>query len=95
MEFVVELGPNSYPVHAGYGLLAGIGELARTAGLGAGRCVVITDSNVGRLYAGTVLGSLTDVGFHAEMIEIPPGEPSKSLATLEQIYYRLGAAELA
>jgi 3-dehydroquinate synthase len=94
MEFVVELGPNSYPVHTGYGVLAGIGELARNAGLAAGHCVVITDSNVGRLYAGTVLSSLTDAGFHAEMIEIPPGERSKSLAMLEQVYYRLGAAEL-
>ena len=94
MEFVVELGPNSYPVHVGHGLLAGIGELARAAGLAAGRCALITDSNVGRLYSRTVLGGLEGAGFHPQVIEIPPGEPSKSLDTLEQIYHRLSEAEL-
>jgi 3-dehydroquinate synthase len=94
MEFVVELGPNSYPVHVGHSLLASIGELARSAGLAPGRCVLITDSNVGRLYSETVLSSLEGSGFHAQVIEIPPGEPSKSLDMLERVYHRLAEAEL-
>ncbi|MBV8357801.1 MAG: 3-dehydroquinate synthase [Deltaproteobacteria bacterium] len=94
MEFVVELGPNSYSVHVGHSLLANIGELARSGGLAAGRCALITDSNVGRLYSEAVLGGLKGSGFHPQVIEIPPGEPSKSLDMLEQIYYRLAEAEL-
>ncbi|MBV8053987.1 MAG: 3-dehydroquinate synthase [Deltaproteobacteria bacterium] len=94
MEFVVELGPNSHPAHIGCGLLARIGELARAAGLAAGRCALITDSNVGRLYSRVVLSSLEGSSFRPRVIEIPPGEPSKSLDTLEQIYHRLAEAEL-
>jgi 3-dehydroquinate synthase len=94
MEFVVELGPNSYPVHVGHGLLASIGELALAAGLAPSHCALITDSNVGRLYSTPVLTSLEAYGFHPQVIEIPPGETSKSLETLEQIYHRLAEAEL-
>jgi 3-dehydroquinate synthase len=94
MEFVVDLGPNSYPVHVGRGLLANIGGRALASGLKAGRCVLITDVNVGRLYSTPVIGSLTDHGFRPRLIEVPPGESSKSLATLEQVYHRLAEAEL-
>src|SRR6516225_9040582 len=94
MEFVVELGPSSYPVHVSHGILSGIGEFARATRVAAGRCALITDSNVGRLYSGAVLGGLEGSGFHPQVIEIPPGEPSKSLDTLEQIYHRLAEAEL-
>jgi 3-dehydroquinate synthase len=94
MEFVVELGPNSYPVHVGHGLLASIGELAAASGLATGRCALITDSNVGLLYSTLVINSLEQYGFRPQVIEIPPGEPSKSLDMLEQIYQRLAEAEL-
>ncbi len=93
-SFSVELGPNSHPVHVGHDLLTGIGEFALAAGLPAGRCALITDSNVGRLYSKTVLNSLESSGFRAQLIEVPPGEPSKSLAALQQIYERLAEAEL-
>ena len=94
MEFVVELGPNSYPVHVGDGILPRIGELALAAGLAAGRCALITDTNVGRLYSATVLNGLERSGFHPQLIEIAPGETSKSLDTLKQVYHRLAEAEL-
>ena len=94
MEFVVELGPNSYPVHVGHGLLANIGGLALASGLPTGRCALITDSNVGRLYSKSAVSGLEDCGFHPRVIEIPAGEPSKSLAILEQVYQRLAEAEL-
>jgi 3-dehydroquinate synthase len=93
MELVVELGLNSYPVHVGDGVRDRIGELALTAGLAAGRCALITDSNVGRLYSAEVLSSLESSGFRPQVIEIPPGETSKSLEMLEQIYQRLAEAE--
>jgi 3-dehydroquinate synthase len=94
MEFVVELGPNAYPVHVGQGLLDDIGRLALAAGLAAGRSALITDSNVGGLYSALVSNSLKAHGFQPQVIEIPPGELSKSLAMLEQLYQRLAEAEL-
>ena len=94
MKFVVELGPNSYPVHVGWGLLADIGGLAAASGLATGRCALITDANVGRLYSTPVLNNLKGRGFRPQVIEITPGEQSKSLAMLEQVYQRLAEAEL-
>jgi 3-dehydroquinate synthase len=94
MRFAVELGPSSHPVHVGHGLLSKLGELALDAGLAPGRAALITDSNVGRLYSKPVLMSLKSAGFATRLIEIAPGEPSKSLTTLETIYERLVEAEL-
>ncbi len=93
-QFLVELGRNSYPVQVGRGLLEDIGESARDAGLSAGRCAVITDANVGRLYATPVLKNLQDHGFRPQLVEIAPGEVSKSLATLDWVYHRLADTEL-
>jgi 3-dehydroquinate synthase len=93
-EFLVELGRDSHRVHVGCGLLGDIGGLARSARLASGRCALITDFNVGRLYAQPVLENLERYGFHPQLIEITPGEPSKSLALLEQVYQQLAGAEL-
>jgi 3-dehydroquinate synthase len=94
MKFVVELGSNSYPVHVSRSLLDRIGQLAIDAGLAAGSCALVTDSNVSQLYSKTVLGALESVGFRPSIIEIPPGESSKSLSNLEQLYHQLAEAEL-
>jgi 3-dehydroquinate synthase len=90
----VDLGTNSYPVHVGSDLLMQLGELARRAGLKPGRAVLVTDSNVTRLYSASVLASVTGAGFDAQLIDLAPGEPSKSLAVLEHIYDRMAEAEL-
>jgi 3-dehydroquinate synthase len=94
VEFRIELGRDSCRVHIGRGLLADIGGLAHAAGLASGRCALITDSKVGRLYSNPVLNNLEHHGFHPRLIEITPGEPSKSLAVLEQIYLQLAEAQL-
>jgi 3-dehydroquinate synthase len=94
MEIVVQLGANSYSVHAGRGLLADIGGLGLASGLTRGRCALITDSNVGTLYSTAVLKALSGSGFHPHLIEIPPGERSKSLAMLEQVYRHLAEVDL-
>jgi 3-dehydroquinate synthase len=94
MEFVVELGRNSYPVAVGCGLLADLGRLARDAGLSGHRCALVTDFNVGHLYSDVALHSLEREGFNPQLIEIAPGELSKSFQVLEGIYQRLADAEL-
>ena len=92
--FRVELGPAAHDVYVGMGLLAGLGQLARNAGLGPGRAVVITDSNVAPLYAPKALDGLRTVGFQPELVEIRAGEANKSLDVLAEVYDWLTAAEL-
>jgi 3-dehydroquinate synthase len=94
VEFVVQLGADSYTVRVGCGLLAEIGQLARASRLTQGRCALITDSNVSRLYSRQVVDNLESHGFYPQLIEIAPGEVSKSLAMLEQVYQKLAEAEL-
>ncbi len=92
--FRVELGPLSHSVHVGAGLLDRLGELAHEARLRPGRTLLVTDSNVGPLYAERAIASLSHAGFKAAKIEIAAGEASKSLATLSNIYDRMVEAEL-
>jgi 3-dehydroquinate synthase len=81
----VDLGPASHPVHVGSGILSRVGELARKAGISAGRALLVTDRNVGALYAAQARDSLRAAGFDAAAAEIPAGESSKSLATYQRV----------
>jgi 3-dehydroquinate synthase len=93
-SFRVELGVQSHPVHVGSAILDRVGELAREAGLKPGRAALITDSNVGKIYAARVTASLKSAGFDPIVIEIAAGEASKSLEMLSTLYDRMTAAEL-
>ena len=73
----VDLGERSYPIRIGEGTLPSLGEVCRRAGLG-GRCLVITDGNVGPLYVGPALDALAKAGIDAEEATVPAGEASKS-----------------
>ena len=89
----VSLGVRSYRIWIGRGLLERIGQ--ECAGIGLGRkCAVITDTNVGRLYAESVCVSLRNEGFDPVVIEIKAGEASKSLRTAEDCYEKLVKAGL-
>src|SRR5258708_38047061 len=90
--FRVELGPRSYPVHVGTGLIDRIGALARDAGLKPGRAALVADNNVATLYAGRVAASLNASGFESTLSEIAAGEASKTLDTVAAIYDRMVAA---
>src|SRR5262245_14942966 len=92
-EVVVQLGPRSYPVVVGSGILGEIGP--RLAGLGhRGHCGLVTSERVGALYREPVLASLRAAGFEPAVIEIPDGEEHKNLAWLAVIYDRLLEAGL-
>lgn len=79
----VRLGERSYKVLIGQGILESLGETLREANPGTS-CAVITDSNVGPLYAGGVLKDLTDAGFKPTLVTIPAGEKSKALGQVEK-----------
>ena len=90
----VNLGTASYPAHIGANILEQLGQLALDASLKPGRCAIVTDSNVEKLYGAQVKDALEKSGFTPVVIAVPPGEASKSLATLELLYDRLTAAGL-
>lgn len=80
----VRLGERSYPVFVGYGLLESAGAKLREVFPGTS-CAIITDSNVGPLYADAVMKSLADAGFKPALATIPAGEKSKSLGQVEKV----------
>src|SRR5687768_11063590 len=80
----VNLDERSYDVLIGHGLLAELGAQA-AALLGRKKCVIVTDSNVGPLYAQSAQVSLTSAGIAAFVVTVPAGEASKSMATVEEV----------
>lgn len=81
----VNLGPRSYVVQVGRDLLKTLGEEVAKKLPDRKTCAVLTDSNVGPLYAETVLASLRAAGYTASLITVPAGESSKSLSWTESV----------
>ena len=80
----VALGERSYDIEIGTDLLKYCGE--KISNLVKGRqAVIVTDSNVGPLYADIVQLSLEEQGFQVVVHEIQAGEPSKSWENAENI----------
>jgi 3-dehydroquinate synthase len=80
----VELAERSYDVLIGHGLLTDLGTLAADL-LGRKKCVIVTDSNVGPLYAQEAQMSLANAGIAAFVIKVPAGEASKCMAAVEDL----------
>jgi 3-dehydroquinate synthase len=79
----VALGERSYDICVGRALLASAGERIAAVAPGA-RLAVITDTNVAALHRGALAAGLEAAGLEAAWLELPPGEGSKSMATLER-----------
>lgn len=80
----VDLGKRSYDVLVEKGLLGRAGEVIREAGL-PGKAAIITDANVARFHATTLVASLEQAGFSPTIHEIPAGEASKSMSQVEAL----------
>ncbi|WP_147163916.1 3-dehydroquinate synthase [Pararhodospirillum oryzae] len=80
----VPLAERTYPIHIGPGLLARAGELLAPV-LRRPSVAVVTDHTVGALYRAPLEASLKAAGIASRFIELPPGESSKSFATLERL----------
>jgi 3-dehydroquinate synthase len=78
----VSLGPRSYPIFIGTGLLPKLGRQCAKLRLGR-RCAVISDRIVARLYAKKAMASLRAAGFDPVLITVPAGETSKSLRNVQ------------
>jgi 3-dehydroquinate synthase len=80
----VDLGPRSYDILIGRGLMANVGaEIAkRIPGV---RAAVVTDENVARLHLPQLTESLRAAGIDHTTITIPAGEDSKSFPALAKV----------
>lgn len=84
----VALGPNSYRVYIGSGLLARAGRRIKEAGF-AGKVVIITHPAVNKLCGESLGHSLTEEGFMVSTLLVGEGEEQKSLETAGGLYLEL------
>ncbi len=81
----VNLGPRSYDIAFGQGLLAGAAEFfeARTK---ANHLLLITDDNVEERYAIPLADACTKQGFEADVLVVAPGEQTKCADIAAQLW---------
>jgi len=84
----VDLPGRAYAIQIGSGTLAQLGPRLRQRST-ARLATVITDANVGPLYAARVEASLGAADFDATTLSVPAGEGSKSLQQAADLYDRL------
>jgi 3-dehydroquinate synthase len=87
----VALGPRGYTITIGHGLLAQAAEVI-TAHHPLRQAVIVTDSNVGPLYAAALAGQVGASATHIRTLTVPAGEHSKSVRQAEELWNQLLAA---
>ena len=90
----VDLGLKSYEIEIERGLLPRLGRKIKTLLPKAEKAAVITDSNVGPLYASVLKKSLEKEGIAVTVLTFKAGEESKNLQTLGTLYDGLAEAGL-
>lgn len=86
-------GSTSYDVLLGQGLLRQIGPLVRPVVRGRS-CAILTDTTTHRLFANDVAISLCQLGLLVTVLEVTPGEISKSLVHVQQLADQMAEAGL-
>ncbi|NLL98231.1 MAG: 3-dehydroquinate synthase [Tepidanaerobacter sp.] len=81
----VNLKNKDYPVYIKRGIIKELGKSLRRLS-SAKRVAIITDKNLSRIYGAQVLNVLNSAGFETDVIAIEPGEKSKTLATLADVF---------
>lgn len=84
----VELGSRSYSIHVSNGLLSQTGKLLHALDISR-KAIVISSRDILSLHGDKLIRSLRKAKFHTQVVEIPGGERSKTLQTVERIYLRL------
>ncbi|MDX1946703.1 MAG: 3-dehydroquinate synthase [Pirellulaceae bacterium] len=84
----VRLAERSYDIAIGRGNLAACGEFVK-ARLPGRHAVVITDSHVRAPHAETAQRSLVEAGLRCDLLTVPAGEGSKSIAQAAELWNRL------
>ncbi|MDR1702943.1 MAG: 3-dehydroquinate synthase [Sporomusaceae bacterium] len=84
-EVLVDLGENSYTIQIESGALAKFDHFLAPMPFSK-KALIITDSNVKKIYGEQVRQKINSANYQAEFFCVPPGESSKSLALLGEIY---------
>ncbi|MBM3488567.1 MAG: 3-dehydroquinate synthase [Alphaproteobacteria bacterium] len=82
--FRVELGPRSYDIVVGRGLLAAAGAHCRPF-IARGPAIVVTDETVAPLYLAPVRASFAAAGIETVAVVVPAGEESKEFERLRTV----------
>ena len=85
MKVTVQSRAGPYVVEIGPGLLSGLAEDPSGTGI-SGRVAVVTDANVRRLWGDRLREGLAGAGLDPVLLEIPPGEGSKTLGQAEALW---------
>lgn len=93
MKTICVEASNKYDVIVGNGLLSRAGEICKEK-IGICHAVIITDSNVDKLYSDTLKLSLENSGYVVDKFVFSAGEESKNSATLIEILEFLAEHEL-
>ncbi len=80
----VSLGERSYPIYIGQNILEQVTALLQRESV-RGVVGLVTDSNVGPLYADRVMKCIEASGLRCVTYEIPAGEPNKRLSEIEEM----------
>ena len=83
-------GDRSYTIRCGGGLLDGIGATVFRAG--GRRAVVVCDAAVSATHGSRVAASLEAAGIATLVLDVPAGEPSKSVAGVARLWDAFAAA---
>ncbi|MBF0147484.1 MAG: 3-dehydroquinate synthase [Magnetococcales bacterium] len=81
----LDLGPRSYPIDFGPGLIDTIGQRMKALNL-RGQTAVVTNDTVAPLFLDRVRTALEGAGYSVLPILLPDGEVHKNFATLQQIF---------
>ncbi|AYF54095.1 3-dehydroquinate synthase [Clostridium novyi] len=84
-ELRINLIENSYSIFIDRGLMSSIGRKIKSI-YSNSKIAIITDKNVDKFYGDIVVKSLIDNGFNVKKIVISPGEKSKSVDILLEVY---------
>jgi 3-dehydroquinate synthase len=87
-RIAVALGPRSYDILVGDGLIDRAGELMHPV-LPRPRVIVVSDETVARRHLPRLAASLGRADISHEEIVLPPGEPTKDFAELERLVDRM------
>lgn len=90
----VDLGPKAYDIEIERGLLDKIGAKVSALLPKVKKAVVVTDTNVGPLYAERLRRSLAAAGIPAEVITFAAGEQSKNLTVFSEVLEQIAATGL-
>tara|TARA_B100000315_G_scaffold259107_1_gene313655 strand:+ start:505 stop:1596 length:1092 start_codon:yes stop_codon:yes gene_type:complete len=88
----VELGERSYNIHIGLNTLDTIGERIKQFHF-SHKAVLISNSDLIKLYGERIILNLKKNGFEIEVIEVQDGEKYKNMREAEKIYDRLLAGK--